>query len=171
MSKICFAHFVNNNYGLHCDDPAKKDTPYGDFANDMLHDKFFPWRHSLKPQKLMEYHEVVLEHIKSNGACDAAIATFEELFGMYIVSDYMEQWREKQVPCEEQPITFSSDIKMLDLSTRSYNCLCRTGKYKTVQQLVDAYWDETQPLLNVRNLGRKGVEEIQTRLAELGFIH
>jgi len=96
MGKRMFYHFVNINYGMHCKDPLLKDTPYGDFASDMLADKNFPWLHSLKPDGVFKYHDLLLNYLESKGACSQAIEVFEELFGMYLVSDYIDQWREHQ---------------------------------------------------------------------------
>jgi DNA-directed RNA polymerase subunit alpha len=56
-------------------------------------------------------------------------------------------------------------IEELDLSVRSYNCLKRAG-INTVQELTD----KSEPdMMKVRNLGRKSLEEIQHKLAELGL--
>ena len=98
MGAIMFYHFVNHNYGMHCKDGKKKDTPYGDFAMDMVSDHDFPWIHSLSnPARLIEYHDQVLEHLNKNHACNGAIKAFEELFGMYFVSVYIEQYKERKL--------------------------------------------------------------------------
>lgn len=54
-------------------------------------------------------------------------------------------------------------IEDLDLSVRSYNCLKRAG-INTVQELTD----KTEPeMIKVRNLGRKSLEEVKQKLADL----
>jgi len=56
-------------------------------------------------------------------------------------------------------------IEELDLSVRSYNCLKRAG-INTVQELANKTEED---MMKVRNLGRKSLEEVKTKLAELGL--
>ncbi|ADU28440.1 DNA-directed RNA polymerase subunit alpha [Evansella cellulosilytica] len=56
-------------------------------------------------------------------------------------------------------------IEELDLSVRSYNCLKRAG-INTVQELTHK---SEEDMMKVRNLGRKSLEEVQEKLAELGL--
>lgn len=56
-------------------------------------------------------------------------------------------------------------IEELDLSVRSYNCLKRAG-INTVQELT---MKTEEDMMKVRNLGRKSLEEVQEKLAELGL--
>ena len=56
-------------------------------------------------------------------------------------------------------------IEELDLSVRSYNCLKRAG-INTVHDLTE----KTEPeMMKVRNLGRKSLEEVKVKLADLGL--
>jgi DNA-directed RNA polymerase subunit alpha len=56
-------------------------------------------------------------------------------------------------------------IEELDLSARSYNCLKRAG-INTVQELTNKTEAE---MMKVRNLGRKSLEEVKNKLADLGL--
>lgn len=56
-------------------------------------------------------------------------------------------------------------IEELDLSVRSFNCLKRAG-INTVEDLISKTEDE---MMKVRNLGRKSLEEVVSKLASLGF--
>ncbi|NLW22820.1 MAG: DNA-directed RNA polymerase subunit alpha [Tissierellia bacterium] len=56
-------------------------------------------------------------------------------------------------------------VEELDLSVRSYNCLKRAG-INTVDELTQKTEED---LMKVRNLGKKSLEEIQKKLAELGL--
>jgi len=56
-------------------------------------------------------------------------------------------------------------IEELDLSVRSYNCLKRAG-INTVQELISKTEED---MMKVRNLGRKSLEEVQEKLAELNL--
>ncbi len=56
-------------------------------------------------------------------------------------------------------------IEELDLSVRSYNCLKRAG-INSVQELIVKAEDD---MMKVRNLGKKSLEEVQHKLAELNL--
>ncbi|MCI1916485.1 MAG: DNA-directed RNA polymerase subunit alpha, partial [Lactobacillus sp.] len=56
-------------------------------------------------------------------------------------------------------------IEELDLSVRSYNCLKRAG-INTLQELTDK---SEADMMRVRNLGRKSLEEVKNKLADLGL--
>lgn len=56
-------------------------------------------------------------------------------------------------------------IEELDLSVRSYNCLKRAG-INTVQELSTK---SEEDMMKVRNLGRKSLDEIRFKLADLGL--
>lgn len=56
-------------------------------------------------------------------------------------------------------------VEELDLSVRSYNCLKRAG-INTVQELTQKTEED---MMKVRNLGRKSLEEVKAKLAELGL--
>ena len=57
------------------------------------------------------------------------------------------------------------NIEELDLSVRSYNCLKRAG-INTVEELTKKTEED---MMKVRNLGRKSLEEVQSKLQALGF--
>ena len=56
-------------------------------------------------------------------------------------------------------------IDELELSVRSYNCLKRAG-INTVEELCNK---TAEDMMKVRNLGRKSLEEVLTKLKELGL--
>ena len=56
-------------------------------------------------------------------------------------------------------------IEELDLSVRSYNCLKRAG-INTVQELSQKTEED---MMKVRNLGKKSLEEVKSKMAELGL--
>jgi len=56
-------------------------------------------------------------------------------------------------------------IEELDLSVRSFNCLKRAG-INTVEDLISKSEDE---MMKVRNLGKKSLEEVVSKLESLGF--
>ena len=56
-------------------------------------------------------------------------------------------------------------IEELDLSVRSYNCLKRAG-INTVEDLTNRTEED---MMKVRNLGRKSLEEVLSKLKALGL--
>ena len=56
-------------------------------------------------------------------------------------------------------------IEELDLSVRSFNCLKRAG-INTVEDLIGK---SEEDMMKVRNLGRKSLEEVVSKLDSLGF--
>lgn len=56
-------------------------------------------------------------------------------------------------------------IEELDLSVRSYNCLKRAG-INTVQELTNK---SESDMMKVRNLGRKSLDEVKSKLSNLGL--
>ena len=59
----------------------------------------------------------------------------------------------------------SMTIEELDLSVRSFNCLKRAG-INTVGDLIQKTQEE---MMKVRNLGRKSLEEVMSKLSSLGY--
>ena len=70
---------------------------------------------------------------------------------------------EKEETHKEKMIEMT--IEELDLSVRSYNCLKRAG-INTVQELTNK---TEADMMKVRNLGRKSLEEVKNKLADLGL--
>lgn len=66
---------------------------------------------------------------------------------------------------EEKDKVLDMTIEELDLSVRSYNCLKRAG-INTVLELTQKTKDE---MMNVRNLGKKSLEEVTEKMGALGL--
>lgn len=78
-----------------------------------------------------------------------------------------EEARDAEIMVEKEETQKEKMLEMtieeLDLSVRSYNCLKRAG-INTVQELTNKTEGE---MMKVRNLGRKSLEEVKFKLAEL----
>ncbi|HQD76675.1 MAG TPA: DNA-directed RNA polymerase subunit alpha [Bacillota bacterium] len=66
---------------------------------------------------------------------------------------------------EQKDKILEMTIEELDLSVRSYNCLKRAG-INTVEELIQR---NEEDMMKVRNLGKKSLEEVVNKLAELGL--
>ena len=85
---------------------------------------------------------------------------FTNLTEIAIATDVM-----KEVDTTSDDRILERTIEELDLSVRSYNCLKRAG-INTVHDLTE----KTEPeMMKVRNLGRKSLEEVKVKLADLGL--
>ena len=58
-----------------------------------------------------------------------------------------------------------TSIEDLEFSVRSYNCLKRAGIH-TVADIVNK---SEQDMIKVRNLGKKSLDEVMNKIAELGL--
>jgi DNA-directed RNA polymerase subunit alpha len=66
---------------------------------------------------------------------------------------------------DEKEKVLEMNIDELELSVRSYNCLKRAG-INTVEELCNR---TSEDMMKVRNLGRKSLEEVLSKLKELGL--
>ncbi len=113
-----------------------------------------------------DYDRLILE-IETNGSItpDEALSTAAKILGDQLALFVNFSGRaEVEVPAEEAKPFANWDIPVdeLDLSVRSYNCLKRAGITK-ISELLQKTEDE---IMNMRNLGKKSVDEIKEKLLE-----
>ena len=105
--------------------------------------------------------------ISPDDAVSLAAKVLNEHLALFIdLSDnakHTEIMVEKEESKKEKVLELS--IEELDLSVRSYNCLKRAG-INTVEDLANKTEDD---MMKVRNLGRKSLEEVLGKMAELGL--
>ena len=75
----------------------------------------------------------------------------------------MEIMVEKEEDQKEKALEMT--IEELELSVRSYNCLKRAN-INTVEELTEKTEED---MMKFRNLGKKSLEEVKNKLAELGL--
>lgn len=78
-------------------------------------------------------------------------------------TDGMEIMVEKEEDQKEKALEMT--IEELELSVRSFNCLKRAA-INTVEELTERTEDD---MMKVRNLGKKSLDEVKTKLEELGL--
>ena len=120
---------------------------------------------SARVGKRDDYDKLTLEiwtdgSITPNDALSFAAKILVEHFKVFMSTDMDAQFDDVMVEKE-----LEMTIEELDLSVRSYNCLKRAG-INTVQELTDK---SEADMMRVRNLGRKSLEEVKNKLADLGL--
>jgi DNA-directed RNA polymerase subunit alpha len=116
--------------------------------------------------QVTDYDRLIVE-IETNGSItpDEALSTAAKILQDQLVLFVSFTGRpEIEAPAEEARPFADWDIPVdeLDLSVRSYNCLKRAGITK-ISELLQKTEEE---IMNMRNLGKKSVDEIKEKLAE-----
>lgn len=122
--------------------------------------------------QITDYDRLVLE-VWTNGTMKPDEATS---LGAKILTEHLnlfigltEHVSEVEIMVEKEEDKKEKVLEMtveeLDLSVRSYNCLKRAA-INTVEELTQKTDDD---MMKVRNLGKKSLEEVQWKLAELGL--
>ena len=90
-----------------------------------------------------------------------------EHFSLFVDLSEVTSQAEVMVPREEghKAKMLEMSIEELDLSVRSYNCLKRAS-INTVEDLASK---SEEDMMKVRNLGRKSLEEVLKKMADLGL--
>lgn len=175
-SKLYMEITINKGRGYVGSDKNKRDDqPIGLLPVDSI---FTPVRRvnflveNTRVGQITDYDKLTLE-VWTNGTIspDDAVSygakILNEHLNLFIdLSDNAKNTEiliEKEEGKKEKVLEMS--IEELDLSVRSYNCLKRAG-INTVEDLANKTEEE---MMKVRNLGRKSLEEVLNKLAELGL--
>lgn len=153
----------------------KDDAPVGTLAVDAIYTPVTKVNYQVEPARVGSndgFDKLSLE-IMTNGTIIP-----EDALGLSarILTEHLDLFTDltevaKSADVMKEAETSSEDkmldrtIEELDLSVRSYNCLKRAG-INTVFDLTE----KTEPeMMKVRNLGRKSLEEVKFKLADLGL--
>ena len=167
---------VNSGRGyVPADQNKKDDALVGTLAVDSIYTPVTKVNYQVEPARVGSndgFDKLTLE-ILTNGTIipedalglSARILTehlnlFTNLTEIAIATDVM-----KEVDTTSDDRILERTIEELDLSVRSYNCLKRAG-INTVYDLTEKSEAE---MMKVRNLGRKSLEEVKIKLADLGL--
>lgn len=122
--------------------------------------------------QVTDYDKLTLD-VYTNGtlvpdeAVSLAAKVLSEHLSLFI--DLSESAKSAEVMVEKEDAESEKILEMsideLELSVRSYNCLKRAG-INTVQELINK---TPEDMMKVRNLGRKSLEEVQSKIKELGL--
>ena len=130
-------------------------------------------REDLRVGQSTDFDKLTLE-VWTNGTITAKQAVS---LGAKIMSDHLslfinlsetpeadlDVWKDVQASDKSKALEMT--IEEMDLSVRSFNCLKRAG-INTVEDLVSKTQDE---MIKVRNLGKKSLEEVISKLKYLGL--
>ena len=151
------------------------DMPIGVIAVDSIYTPITKVNFTVENTRvgqITDYDKLTLEiwtngSIKPDVAASLAAKILTEHLSLYI--NLTEQIPGEQILVEKEESKKEKILEMniedLDLSVRSYNCLKRAG-INTVEELVQR---DEEEMMKVRNLGRKSLEEVQQKLAQLGL--
>ena len=119
-----------------------------------------------------DYDRLILEvttdgSMKADEATSLAAKILTEHLDLFIgltdhVSDVSIMVEKEE---EQKEKVLEMTVEELDLSVRSFNCLKRAN-INTVEELTEKTEED---MMNVRNLGKKSLEEVEQKLAELGL--
>ena len=122
--------------------------------------------------QITDYDKLIFEvwtngTIKADEAISLGAKILTEHLNLFI--DLTEHVNDVEIMVEKEEDKKEKVLEMtveeLDLSVRSYNCLKRAG-INSVDELTQKTEED---MMKVRNLGKKSLEEVQNKLAELGL--
>ena len=166
---------VSTNRGYVPAEENKKDAPVGTLAVDSIYTPVKKVNYQVEPARVGSndgFDKLTIE-IVTNGTIipeDALGLSARILIEhLNLFTDLTDVAKATDVMKETEKVNdeklLDRTIEELDLSVRSYNCLKRAG-INTVHDLTE----KTEPeMMKVRNLGRKSLEEVKVKLADLGL--
>jgi len=155
----------------YCPAEEHKNTPDGYIPIDSLYTPIRKVDYLVQDTRvgqITDYDKLIIE-IHTNGvispdeALDISAREFQEYLKFFIAlsDETFEGIMKPTIPKLEDEI-LHKDIEDLNLSVRSFNCLRRYG-IVTVGDLVQKTEEE---IMNLRNFGKKSLDEIKSKLAE-----
>ncbi len=175
-SKLYAELTITKGRGYVSSDKNKKaDTPIGVIAIDSIYtpvERVNLTVENTRVGQVTDYDKLTLD-VFTNGtlAPDEAISLAAKVLSEHLnlFIDLSESAKTAEVMVESVPNEKEKVLEMnideLELSVRSYNCLKRAG-INTVEELTNK---TSEDMMKVRNLGRKSLEEVLSKLKELGL--
>ena len=170
-------NFVEINF-LDTERNKKPDMPIGVIPVDSIYSPVTRVTYRVEAtrvEQMTNYDRLILD-VETNGSVTPAEAlssageTLRDLFELF--SDFEEGGPGGLAigagavePTGPMSPNLALPIEDMDLSVRSYNCLKREG-VATVGELVQK---TEQDLLDIRNFGQKSIEEVKSKLSDMGL--
>jgi DNA-directed RNA polymerase subunit alpha len=153
----------------------KSEQVIGEIPVDSIFSPIYKVNYAVEDTRVgqqTDYDRLILE-VWGNGAIapDEAVSQAAKIISKYLqlfvnLTEMPEE--DEPEPEEEEDDTnvhLEKPIEELELSVRSYNCLKRAG-INTVEELTQRTIEE---MMKVRNLGKKSLEEVENKLAEMNL--
>ena len=175
-SKLYMELTITKGRGYISSDKYKNDVlPIGVIAIDSIYTPVVRVNLTVENTRvgqITDYDKLTLD-VSTNGtlAPDEAVSLAAKVLSEHLNSfiDLSENAKTAEVMVEkednEKEKVLEMNIDELELSVRSYNCLKRAG-INTVEELTNR---TSEDMMKVRNLGRKSLEEVLSKLKELGL--
>ena len=175
-SKLYMELTITNGRGyVGAEKNKNEDTPIGVLAVDSIYtpvERVNLTVENTRVGQVTDYDKLTLD-VFTNGALEPdeavslAAKVLSEHLNLFI--DLSEAAQQVDVMVEKendaQEKVLEMNIDELELSVRSYNCLKRAG----INTLQDLTVKSEAEMMRVRNLGRKSLEEVKNKLADLGL--
>lgn len=175
-SRLYMELTITNGRGYVSADRNKKDElPIGVIPIDSVYTPVERVNMSVENTRvgqITDYDKLTLD-VYTDGtlAPDEALSLAAKILSVHLDSfiDLSEHAKTVEIMVEkednEKEKVLEMSIDELELSVRSYNCLKRAG-INTVEELTNK---TAEDMMKVRNLGRKSLEEVLSKLKELGL--
>lgn len=175
-SRLYMELIITNGRGYVSADRNKKDElPIGVIPIDSVYTPVERVNMSVENTRvgqITDYDKLTLD-VYTDGtlAPDEALSLAAKILSVHLDSfiDLSEHAKTAEIMVEkednEKEKVLEMSIDELELSVRSYNCLKRAG-INTVEELTNK---TAEDMMKVRNLGRKSLEEVLSKLKELGL--
>jgi len=149
----------------------KPNQPIGVIAIDSIFTPVYKVNFNVENTRVgqrTDYDKLTMEvwtngTIKPDDAVSLAAKILIEHFNIFVGLTDIE--KNVEVPEEkeknDQEKVLEMPIEELDLSVRSYNCLKRAG----INTIFELTQKSAEDMMKVRNLGKKSLEEVETKLA------
>lgn len=154
---------------------AKEDMPIGVLPIDSIYTPIERVNYQVENTRVGQrddYDKLTLDvwtdsSITPSESISLAAKILTEHLAMFV--DLTDEAKNAEIMVEKEETHKEKMLEMtieeLDLSIRSYNCLKRAG-INTVQELTNK---TEADMMKVRNLGRKSLEEVKSKLSDLGL--
>jgi len=153
----------------------KAEQIIGDIPVDSIFSPIYKVNYTVENTRVgqqTDYDRLILE-VSGNGAIppDEAVSQAAQIIIKYLqlfvgLTDRVEITEpEPEEQTDEKDKVLEMPIEELELSVRSFNCLKRAG----INTVGDLTMRTVEEMMKVRNLGKKSLEEVEKKLAELGL--
>lgn len=175
-SKVFIEFTIGSGTGYNVADENKwPNQPIGVIAIDSIFTPVEKVNYSVENTRVgqvTDYDKLTLEvwtdaTISAEDSLSQAASILMDQFSLFVDLDEEEEIIEDEIDEEEEEYNELLDtaIEDMDFSVRTYNCLKRAS----INTNGDLTMRTAEDMLKVRNLGKKSLEEIESKLAEIGL--